>query len=82
MTTTPAEPYRATVLLFDGVEELDAIGPWEVLRMWQTITERDVTVRTASLDGAPVRCGMGLTVTPDGAVDQGSACARSPRPGR
>lgn len=73
MTTTPTEPFRATVLLFDGVEELDAIGPWEVLRMWQTITERDVTVRTASLDGAPVRCGMGLAITPDGAIDQDGA---------
>jgi len=25
---------RAGILLFDGVEELDAIGPWEVLSAW------------------------------------------------
>jgi Transcriptional regulator containing an amidase domain and an AraC-type DNA-binding HTH domain len=25
---------RAGILLFDGVEELDAIGPWEVLSSW------------------------------------------------
>jgi len=25
---------RAAILLFDGVEELDAIGPWEVLSSW------------------------------------------------
>ncbi|MFB6849654.1 DJ-1/PfpI family protein [Streptomyces sp. NPDC056373] len=64
-----ARPYRVTVLLFEGVEELDAIGPWEALRFWQELTERDVVVRTASIDGGPVRCGLGLRVTPDGAVD-------------
>ncbi|MEW1996675.1 DJ-1/PfpI family protein [Streptomyces coelicoflavus] len=67
-------PYRVTVLLFDGVEELDAFGPWETLRFWQELTDRDVVVRTASLDGGPVRCSLGLAVTPDGAVDD------SPRP--
>ncbi|WP_434101129.1 DJ-1/PfpI family protein [Streptomyces malaysiensis] len=69
---TDALGYRVTVLLFDGVEELDAIGPWETLRFWQVLTKRDVVVRTASIDGRPVRCGMGLMVTPDGAVDDGS----------
>lgn len=65
--------FRATVLLFDGVEELDAFGPWETLRMWQHVTERDVQIRTASLDGQPVTCSLGLRVTPDGAVDDGPA---------
>ncbi|MFF4473615.1 DJ-1/PfpI family protein [Streptomyces sp. NPDC001599] len=64
-------PYRVTVLLFEGVEELDAFGPWETLRFWQELTDRDVVVRTASLDGGPVRCSLGLAVTPDGAVDDG-----------
>ncbi|WP_455681273.1 DJ-1/PfpI family protein [Streptomyces nodosus] len=64
-----ALPYRVTVLLFEGVEELDAVGPWETLRLWQELTERDVVVRTASIDGRPVRCGLGLIVTPDGAID-------------
>ncbi|WP_253209482.1 DJ-1/PfpI family protein [Streptomyces niphimycinicus] len=64
-----AIPYRITVLLFEGVEELDAVGPWETLRFWQELTERDVVVHTASIDGRSVRCGLGLTVTPDGAID-------------
>ncbi|MEU9885468.1 DJ-1/PfpI family protein [Sphaerisporangium sp. NPDC051011] len=64
-----ALPYRVTVLLFEGVEELDAVGPWETLRWWQQLTERDVVVRTASIDGRPVRCGLGLMLTPDGAID-------------
>jgi len=66
---TDAQPFRITVLLFDGVEELDFTGPWETLRIWQTVATRDVIVRTASLDGAPVRCALGLTVTPDGGID-------------
>jgi transcriptional regulator GlxA family with amidase domain len=66
---TDTRPYRITVLLFDGVEELDFTGPWETLRIWQTVATRPVSVRTASLDGAPVRCSLGLTVTPDGGID-------------
>jgi transcriptional regulator GlxA family with amidase domain len=62
-------PYRVTVLLFEGAEELDAVGPLEALRLWQFLTERDVVVRTASIDGNPVRCGLGLIVTPDCAID-------------
>ncbi|MDR6318916.1 DJ-1/PfpI family protein [Actinoplanes couchii] len=66
---TDTQPFRITVLLFDGVEELDFTGPWETLRSWQMVTTRNVRVRTASLDGAPVRCSLGLTVTPDGGID-------------
>ncbi|SDH32213.1 DJ-1/PfpI family protein [Lentzea fradiae] len=66
---TDTRPFRITVLLFDGVEELDFTGPWETLRIWQTVAARPVDVRTASLDGAPVRCSLGLTVTPDGGID-------------
>ncbi|MFC8513857.1 DJ-1/PfpI family protein [Streptomyces sp. NPDC057257] len=58
-------------MLFEGVEELDAGGPWETLRFWQELTERDVVVRTASLDGRSVRCSLGLTFTSDGAIDDG-----------
>ncbi len=63
--------YTVQVLLFPGVEELDAVGPWEVLRFWSRLTERDVRVSTVSLDGEPVVCGMGLRVTPDGALGDG-----------
>ncbi|MFG2127061.1 DJ-1/PfpI family protein [Streptomyces sp. NPDC048751] len=68
---TDVLPYRVTVLFFEDVEPLDAVGPWETLRLWQELTERDVVVRSASIDGGPVRCGLGLTVTPDGAIDDG-----------
>ena len=40
MTTAPSpppgpeDPHHIGILLFDGVEELDAVGPWEVLAWW------------------------------------------------
>ena len=60
MTTTLTEPCRTTALILDGVEELDAIGPWEVLRTWQATTERDVAVRTTSLDGLAATSRRGI----------------------
>jgi transcriptional regulator GlxA family with amidase domain len=43
------------LLVFDGVEELDAVGPWEVLSFWtQEHPEDDWHVFCFSADGAPV----------------------------
>jgi len=43
------------LLVFDGVEELDAVGPWEVLSNWtQEHPEDGWDVFTLSADGAPV----------------------------
>ena len=51
------------ILLFPGVEELDAIGPWEVLAWWTRAHPEDGwAVTTLSRDGGPVRCAKGLTV--------------------
>jgi transcriptional regulator GlxA family with amidase domain len=41
--------------LFDGVEELDAVGPWEVLAYWTLHRPEDRwTVSCLSLNGADV----------------------------
>ncbi|BEP12772.1 DJ-1/PfpI family protein [Acidothermaceae bacterium B102] len=54
------------IVLFPDVEELDAVGPWEVLSHWaQVYPEDGWTVSTLSRDGAPVRCAKGLIITPD-----------------
>jgi transcriptional regulator GlxA family with amidase domain len=54
------------ILLFDGVEELDAVGPYEVLAHWAQGYPQDGTaVSTLSVDGSPVRGAKGLTMTPD-----------------
>jgi len=51
------------VLIFDAVEELDAVGPWEVLSYWTTHHPEDGwTVSCISPDGSPVRAAKGLTL--------------------
>jgi transcriptional regulator GlxA family with amidase domain len=54
------------ILLFDGVEELDAIGPWEVLAYWTLNHPEDgyVVVTVAETD-ARVTCAKGLRILPD-----------------
>jgi transcriptional regulator GlxA family with amidase domain len=54
------------ILLFDDFEELDAIGPWEVLASWTREYPGDGwTVSTFSRDGGPVHAAKGLVVTPE-----------------
>ncbi|WP_411103091.1 DJ-1/PfpI family protein [Streptomyces sp. cmx-4-9] len=51
------------ILLFPGVEELDAVGPWEVLSFWtRTCPDDGWAVSCISADGGPVTCAKGLTV--------------------
>jgi transcriptional regulator GlxA family with amidase domain len=51
------------ILLFDDVEELDAVGPWEVLAYWtRTHPEDGYSVICMSDDGAPVTCAKGLVI--------------------
>lgn len=55
------------ILLFDGVQELDAIGPFEVLAGWTRMHPDDgwrTTTVGRSGDG-PVRGGGGLVMTPE-----------------
>ena len=50
-----AGPRQIGLLLFDGVEELDAVGPWEVLAYWtQQHPEDGWSVSCLSADGGPV----------------------------
>ena len=49
------------ILLFDDVEELDAVGPWEVLAAWTTYFPDDGwRVTTLSREGGTVRAAKGL----------------------
>ena len=51
------------MFLFDGVEELDAVGPWEALASWtQQRPEDGWTVTCVSADGAAVVGAKGLTL--------------------
>ena len=51
------------ILLFDDVEELDAIGPWEVLSYWaRNFPEDGYRVSCLSRSGGLVQCAKGLVV--------------------
>ncbi len=51
------------ILLFDDVEELDAVGPWEVLAHWtRTHPEDRYTVSCLAADGRPVTAAKGLVI--------------------
>ena len=57
---------KFALICFDGMEELDLVGPWEVLRMWQLQYPDDgVEVFTASLDGETVTCAKGMQIVTD-----------------
>ncbi len=51
------------IVLFDGVEELDAVGPWEVLAAWTTFFPDDgFAVSCLSRTGEPVAAAKGLSI--------------------
>lgn len=59
------------ILFFDEMEELDAVGPWEVLALWaQHLATRPTRILAVSLDGGPVRCANGLRLLADAPVDE------------
>ena len=51
----PAIPRHIGILLFDGVEELDAIGPWEVLSWWTRSYPEDGYTASTLLERRPGR---------------------------
>jgi len=60
---TVSSVHRIGVVLFPDVEELDAIGPWEVLSVWSRYWPEDgFVVTTLSRSGGPVQCAKGLVV--------------------
>jgi transcriptional regulator GlxA family with amidase domain len=52
------------ILVFDDAEELDFVGPWEVLTFAAQMNQEDCVVLIAEHD-RPVRCAKGLRVLPD-----------------
>lgn len=61
------------MLLFNGAEELDFIGPWEVFTASAMLLERGGappdTVVTIAESTDPIRCAKGLRVLPDHTVE-------------
>ncbi|MFZ0343109.1 MAG: DJ-1/PfpI family protein [Gaiellaceae bacterium] len=63
------------IAVFEGAEELDFVGPWEVLAMWRDRCASDVDVVLVGESSAPITCAKGMRVVPHvtwsdiGAVD-------------
>ncbi|NMR21300.1 DJ-1/PfpI family protein [Cellulomonas fimi] len=56
---------RVGIFVFDDAEELDVVGPYEVLAAWAALSAWRPEVLTFSADGAGVRLGKGLRIVPD-----------------
>lgn len=63
MTAEGVVTRRIGIVLFDGVEELDAVGPWEVLAYWtRNHPEDGWEVLLLSADGAPVTAAKTMVI--------------------
>ena len=69
-STANERPRHIGLLLFDGVEELDAVGPWEVLAYWtQQHPEDGWTVSCLSPDGGAVVGAKNLVLGAHHSID-------------
>lgn len=64
------DEYRIAIVLWDGVEELDFAGPYEVLTAWARRSERPITVTAVGRSTEPVTCSHGLRVIPDASFEE------------
>ena len=58
-------PLRIGLFVFDEAEELDVVGPYDVLAWWAGHSDLHPQVLTFSADGLGVRCAKGLSLVPD-----------------
>lgn len=53
---------RVAITVFEGAEELDFVGPWEVLAAWRFLYPDEVEVVLVGETTAPVTCAKGMRV--------------------
>jgi transcriptional regulator GlxA family with amidase domain len=56
---------RIAIAVFEGAEELDFVGPWEVLAAWRYLRPDEVDVVLVGDGPEPVTCAKGLRVVPE-----------------
>ena len=56
---------RIAIVVFDGVEELDFAGPWEVLKYWAREPAVDAEVLLLADSQDPVRAAKDMRLLPD-----------------
>ncbi|RMI39713.1 DJ-1/PfpI family protein [Actinomadura harenae] len=64
-----AEGLTYGLLLFEGAEELDFAGPWEIFTASSAVRDGRDTAVLISASDAPVRCNKGMRVLPDATFD-------------
>lgn len=52
------------ILVFNDVEELDFVGPWEMLTMWQKAANGPSECLVVAERAGPIRCAKGLSIHP------------------
>ena len=61
---------RVAIAVFEGAEELDFVGPWEVLAAWRFLYPDEVDVFLVGETTEPVTCAKGMRVLPDTAWNE------------
>ena len=61
---------RIAVHVFDGAEELDLVGPWEMLGVWKMLADEDpdgpdIELVSVAREAGEVTCAKGLRLVPD-----------------
>jgi transcriptional regulator GlxA family with amidase domain len=64
------EKFDIGIWVWNGVEELDFAGPYEVLTAWARMArdEREISVKVVAESTEPITCSHGLRVIPDVAL--------------
>ena len=57
------------ILIFPAVEELDFVGPWEMLTMWKQVAGGPETCLLVAQKETPVVCAKGMSVNPHVSFD-------------
>jgi transcriptional regulator GlxA family with amidase domain len=57
-------PKTVGILVFKDVEELDFVGPWEMLRMWGLYADGPKDCLIVAESREPVLCAKGMSVNP------------------
>jgi len=62
---------QIAIFCFDDAEELDVVGPWEVLALWtQNFPDDGYRASLVSSDGRAVRCAKGLVLQPHSPAEE------------
>lgn len=57
--------FAVAIAVFEGAEELDFVGPWEVLAAWRFLYPDDVDLVMVADTTEPVTSAKGMRVVPD-----------------